>query len=188
MCASEVACGAGAACVAGRCQDRSASPAIATATRVLYAPVDVAYLRPGAAVATAGIATLGRGDGAIVLLRFSVPLEAEANVIEAYLLLERAMDVDADLEPFTLHTARVVGRWDSMSTSWARQPSLQEVNAPETRVWSHSPPIVRLEVRSLVERWRRRGKDEMGLALVADGASPRGMAFVLPARLELYVK
>jgi hypothetical protein len=155
---------------------------------VLYDPVDAAYLRPGEQAATQGLATVGRGDGAFAVFRFALPLPPQVTVVEAYLLLEPPDAVDFDPVPVTLRTERVVGPWDS-ETSWARRPALQDVGLPETRV-DGGARVVRLEVRSLVERWRRRAKDEMGVAVVADGpsASRTGVAFVLPARLELYVK
>ena len=182
-------CGAGATCVAGRCLSSGATPAIATATRVLYDPVDAAYMQPGEQAATEGLATLGRPDGAFALFRFDVPLSPQSTVVEAYLLLEPPAAVDFDPGPVMLRTERVVGVWDSRSTSWARRPALEDVGLPETRV-EGSPRVVRLEVRALVERWRKRAKDERGVAVVADGRSANrtGVAFVLPARLELYVK
>jgi hypothetical protein len=181
-------CGAGSTCVAGRCLSTGATAAIATATRVLYDPVDTAYLRPGEQAATTGLATIGRGDGAFALFRFAVPLSAQVTVVEAYLLLEPPDAVDLDPAPVTLRTERVVGDWSS-DTSWARRPALQDMGLPETRVEGGSR-VVRLEVRALVERWRKRARDEMGVAVVADApsASRTGVAFVLPARLELYLK
>jgi hypothetical protein len=187
MCSASSGCGANATCVAGRCLSHGASAAIATATRTVYEPVDAAYVRPGGDVATDGVATLGRGDGALALFRFAVPLAPDASVVEAYLLMDRAPDVDADPTPVVLHAARVVGPWDSRSTSWASLPSLQEVGGSETRV-AGGTSTVRLEVRAIVERWRKRAKDEMGVAVVAEGRSATGVAFALPARLELYVK
>jgi hypothetical protein len=188
MCVADAGCGAGAACVAGRCLSHGASAAIATATRAVYDPVDVVYLRPGEDAATEGIATLGRGDGALALFRFSVPLAPDASVVEAYLLMDRAADVDADPTPVLLHAARVVGAWESRSTSWARQPSVEEQGGSETRVSGASRSVVRLEIRALVERWRKRARGEMGVAVLAEGRSATGVAFTLPARLELYVK
>jgi hypothetical protein len=190
MCVADAGCGPNAACVAGRCLTNGASAAVATATRTLYDPVDVAYLRPGDEVATAGLAVLGRGDGARALLRYAVPLAPDATVVEAYLVMERASDLDADPTPVLLHAARVVGDWDSRAASWAKQPALQEIGGSETRVSGASRSVVRIEVRALVERWRKRARDEMGVAILADtrGASATGVTFVLPARLELYVR
>jgi hypothetical protein len=188
MCAAEVGCSPGASCVAGRCLAHDALPAIATARRLVYEPVDVAYLRPDAPADAVGVAAVGRGDGALIIARFSVLLAPEVSILEAYLLLDRATDVEGDPAPVTLHAARLVQPWDVATVSWARQPRLEEVGAPETGVRPGSGAMVRLEVRGIVERWRRHDRGEMGIAVVAQGKSATGMAFVLPPRLELYVK
>jgi hypothetical protein len=59
------------------------------------------------------------------------------------------------------------------------------------------PPLVRLDVRDLVQKWRRRSGDDFGVAVLAEGESATGMAFAVSPvggrtlagpRLELYVK
>src|SRR5580658_10257664 len=83
MCSSEGDCGSQASCVAGRCVAHAGVPAISTARRLLVAPVDVAFLSPGASPSDRGgvvapaLVMLGRGDGAMAFLRFSVPLAPE---------------------------------------------------------------------------------------------------------------
>jgi hypothetical protein len=195
MCFSGGDCGRSSSCVAGRCVARGAVPAISTARRLLYVPVEVGYVSRSVAAGASSIATLGRGDGAIVLLRFSVPMPAEADVLEAYVLLERAPDIDGDPVPVALHAARIATAWDDRSLSWARQPRVEDVGAPVTRVLPAAGGRVRLDVRDLVARWRRRSRDDFGLAIVAEGNSPTGMAFVLSPQdaaagpeLELYLK
>jgi len=80
---------------------------------------------------------------------------------------------------------RVIEPWDERSLSWSVQPRVEEVGSPVTRVLPASGALVRLDVRALVERWRRRTGADFGLAIVSDasgGASrsrPRGMAFAL---------
>lgn len=179
MCVSESECGAQASCVAGRCVAHGATPAIGNARRLVFAPVDAGYVRRGDDVADEVMATLGRGDGGVAFLRFSVPLAPEATVLEAYVALERATDVDADPVPIVLHAERIAGPWDSRSLSWARQPRFEEVGAPITRVSPSSGALVRIDVREIVQRWRRRGRDELGVAVVADGRSATGLAFAL---------
>jgi len=141
------------------------------------------------------IVTMGRDDGALAFLRFSVPLTPEAKVLEAYLVLERPAGISIDPTPVALHAARVVDPWDGRSISWARQPRIEEMSAPVTEVSPASGPLVRIDVRSLVERWRRRKGDDEGVAVVADGKSGSGMAFALAPweqgrgpMLELYVR
>jgi hypothetical protein len=180
-----------------------AAPLIASARRVVYEPVDEATVRRGGRGPgpSARIVSLGRDDDALVLLRFQVPIPPEAIVIEAYLILQRAVGVDADPATIALHAARIVGPWDGRTVSWAMQPRLEDFGAPVTRVRPVSGPVVRLDVHDLVRRWRRRGRDEFGVAVVAEGRSPTGIAFAIaptsgdpesppfigPA-LELYMK
>ncbi len=182
--------------MAGRCVAKGATPAISTARRLLFDPVEVGYVSPRGESGTPAIVPLGKGDGALAVLRFSVSLPAEATVLEAYLLLERVSGVDCDPSLITLHVARVTAPWEDRSLSWASQPRIEEVGSPVTRVLPAAGRAVRLDVRDLVARWRRRSRDELGLAIVADGHSPTGMAFALAPsareaagpRLELYVK
>jgi hypothetical protein len=181
MCGSEADCGAQASCVAGRCVAHGARPAIDTARRLLFVPVDVAYLRRTAPGGDATIATLGRAgdEHATVLLRFAAKLPPEATVLEAYVVLERAGAVDADPAPVALHAARVVEAWEGRSVSWATQPRIVEVGAPVTRAMPSAGALVRLDVRSLVERWRTHEHGDFGVAVVSEGASPTGIAFVV---------
>jgi hypothetical protein len=183
MCAQESDCGPQASCVAGRCVAHGATPAIDTARRLLFAPLDVGYVRRegGEHGAEAPVlATFGRsGDPAMAFLRFSVPLAPEAVVLEAYVLLDRATSVDADPVPIALHTLRVVTTWDPRSLSWATQPHVEELGSPVTLVSPGTGPLVRLDVRDLVQRWRKRRRDDLGLAIVSDGESRTGVAFAL---------
>jgi hypothetical protein len=185
MCTSGGDCGGTSSCVAGRCVAQGAVPAISTARRIVYAPVEVGFVRRGGDQELPAVAALGRSDGALAFLRFSVPLPPEAGVVEAYLLLDRVTDVEFDPEPIALHVVRVVEPWDERSLSWSVQPRVEEVGSPVTRVLPASGALVRLDVRAIVERWRRRRATDFGLAIVSDAASgaphgrPRGMAFAL---------
>jgi hypothetical protein len=211
--AAGASCGPQAACVAGRCVGRESVVSIATARRVLFEPVDVGYVRNGeSAVPEPALAWLGPGTAATVFFRFAIDLPPETTVLEAYLDLPRAADLDRDRASLVLHAARVVEAWDGRDLSWARQPRLEEVSAPRTHVlpWTAAP--VRLDVRDLVRVWRRHAPDDFGVAVVADGAGrlafalrPTGTVTDNPARsaeegdgnglvpaaapvLELYVK
>ena len=53
--------------------------------RLLYDPVDVGYVRRHAGPeGTPALATLGSGDGALVLLRFSIDLPPEPHIVAAF--------------------------------------------------------------------------------------------------------
>jgi hypothetical protein len=157
-------------------------PAIDAARRLLFAPVDVGCVRQDGDARDVAMATLGRsGERAAAFLRFDAIIPPEATVLEAYLLLERATDVDMDSTPVALHAARVVSPWDGRSLSWARQPHVEEIGSPVTRVVPASGPLVRLDVRELVQRWRRRGREEFGVAVLADTESVTGVVLALTA-------
>jgi hypothetical protein len=188
MCATPVDCPpAWGACVAGRCQPASGAVVQQAETRRLVVePVDLAYVRRGDGARGGLVPTvfrLGAGpDGeAILLLRFQVTLPALARVAEAYVVLDRsdAIDVDPASGPsIALHAARIVERWDGDSVSWARLPRLDDARSPTTRV-ALGRARVRIDVREIVRRWRRHDAADQGIAVVADGASPTGVAFAL---------
>jgi hypothetical protein len=125
------------------------------------------------------VATLGRGDGATLFVRFSIPLAPETTIVEGYLLLQRAPGLDVDPSRLSLHAARVEGAWDARTLSWARQPSVVEVGAPVTTVDAAGTGPVRLDVRAIVERWRRRERQDAGIAILTEGESRSGVAFAL---------
>jgi len=181
MCTGEADCGAQASCVAGRCVAHGATPAIDTARRLLFLPTDIAYLRSDTDTRDAVTGALGSSGAlrAVVLLRFSARLPPEANVLEAYVVLERAADSDADPRPISLYAARIAEAWDSRGVSWARQPRIEEAGAPVTRVRPSAGRLVRLDVRALVQRWRRRSGEDFGIAVRGDEASSSGIVFAL---------
>ena len=170
---------------------------------MVFFPVDMAYVGSAPYTRDAATAVLGspRDAHAAILLRFAAPLPSETNVLEAYLLLERQASAASDPWPVALRAARIADAWDGRSVSWALRPRLEDIGAPVTRVSPSGGPLVRLDVRALVQRWRVRSGDDFGVAVVAEEASPEGMAFALvplPSadprtafvgpRLEVYVK
>lgn len=198
VCASEGGCLAPAS--------SSVPSPLSQTSRLLFEPVDVGYVRRhGGPEGTPALATLASGDGALLLLRFAIDLShlpPEPHVVEAFVLLERSMAVDAQPGAITLRAARIAQSWDSRSVSWLHQPNLDPSSGPWTRVQPASGPIVRVDVGDIVRRWLKRGRGEFGLAVEAEGPSGAGMTFALVAgspqgesavavqgpRLELYVK
>ncbi len=165
------------------------TPAIQNAKRLVVTPVDLAFLRRGDAPnggALPSVVALGRAaDGeALLLLRFNVVIPKDATVLEAYLLLERTAAVDSDPTPITLHAARIIDPWDGRSISWALQPRVEETRSPSTTIDPAGRSLVRLDVRDLVNHWRRHEKLDQGIAVVADSTSTTGMAFALTVSHE----
>jgi hypothetical protein len=178
--------------------------AIEGARRWVVEPVDVACVReaemgPGDSEETA---RLGRADGAaVVLLRFSSALPPDSDVLEAFVLLDRATDVEADPAAISMKAERIVGPWTGTSASWVGRPKLRDVAAPWTNAFPRSGPTVRIDVRSvLADAARGESEDlaadrQLGIGIVARGSSPTGLVFALASgrhgrgpRLELYVK
>jgi hypothetical protein len=197
MCTAATDCGGGASsCVAGRCIATGAVAAISTARRVVYEPVDFGYVRRGAPEASgaATFAALGLAGDPRVFLRFDVPLRADEDIVEAFLAIERAPDVAADPMAIVLHAATVVDRWEGRRLSWGGQPRIVELGLPETPVLPAGGARVRLDVRALLQRWRRGGSRELSVAVLSDGESATGVTFALapgPVRgpeLELYIR
>ncbi|MBV9948995.1 MAG: hypothetical protein JOZ69_19255 [Myxococcales bacterium] len=180
MCASELDCGAQASCVAGRCVARGATVAIDTARRVLLPPVDMAYVRSeGTGLPSEAVLGGSRDRDATLLLRFALSLPPEAMVLEAYLVLERAPGRDVDPGRLLLKTERVVEPWQGRSVTWASQPRVREIGAPVTPVVWSAGPLVRLDVRALVDRWRKRTGDDFGIAVAVEGRGGPPVPFVL---------
>jgi hypothetical protein len=118
----------------------------------------------------------------MLLLRFEAALTPEAEVCEAYILLERARQSDNDA-PVLLHAARVVDAWSGGTVSWPHQPRVEDVDpphgAPVTRATPTWRGFVRLDVKKMVVRWQDRHGADFGVAIIGEGEGTTGMAFSL---------
>ncbi|MGO8999933.1 MAG: DNRLRE domain-containing protein [Polyangiaceae bacterium] len=153
------------------------------ARRVVVAPVAAVRLAPGDDGSVrqgeaATVATLGRerDAGSMLLLRFSVDLSPETAILDAHVVLDQAPSVDSDPTPITLHAARIVEPWDPRSIAWGRAPRLDDARFPEITL-DGARARVRIDVRSLVQRWRRHAPDDQGIAILAGRTSVTGMTF-----------
>ena len=116
----------------------------------------------------------------MLLLRFALDLPPGITVVEAHLVLDRAPAVgDADPAPVVLHAARILDPWDARSIAWGRPPRLDEARFPATDASTTRAGTVRIDVRTLVRRWRLHAHDDQGIAILADGSTPTGMAFAV---------
>lgn len=190
LCASTTECGTTSACIAGRCQPtlkddagRIIPPMISSplVRRVVASPTDIAYVSAHGGSTPSDlppVLILGRkGDSAVLLLRFAVPIAEEESVVEAYVLLDRADVVESDPNPISLHAARIIDAWDGRSISFERQPRWEETGSPGTIVSGAGRPLVRIDVRDLVTHWKARDPRDQGVVVVADDTSRTGMAF-----------
>jgi len=201
LCVIATECGPLAICVAGRCQMQKGTPAILETTdagisavkRLVFRPIDTAYLAPNLPAPEGSIPSvivLGKDEAARFFLRFEARIDEKANIVEAYLLLPRAQNVDSDPTPISMHVLRVIDAWDSRTIRWSQQPRTQDTGSPATVVTVAGRPMVRLDVRELVARWPRRDPDENGLAVVASQTSATGTAIAIGegVALEVYLK
>jgi hypothetical protein len=149
------------------------------ARRLVIEPVAAVRLAPGDAHGEVPrVATLGRerDAGSILLLRFAIDLPPDAAIMGAYVVLDRVASVDPDPRAVPLHAARIVDPWDVRSIAWGRAPRLDDAHLPATRV-DGARGTARIDVRSIVQRWRRHAPEDQGIAILADGASTTGMTF-----------
>jgi hypothetical protein len=182
MCAEAQDCGR-ASCVAGRCQSDAGPPQVDTASRYIYEPVDLACVREEDPEPTAmpPYCVLGRADSARLLVRYSVPLSDQADVVEAYVVLHKIETVQPDPIPLSLHASRIVGDWRGGSTLAATLPAFEPGRTAETHVgWGD---IVRVDVREIVKKWRRRDPNDRGIVIEAtSSASASGSAVISGSR------
>jgi hypothetical protein len=212
LCSAPDSCGDKAACVSSRCVPDAGVSALATTRRLVFDPIDVAFIERGGASRPGELpvsVTLGRaGAGpAAVLLRFEVP--ADLDIVEAYLLIDHTEDARMTDAPVGVHAERIVEHWSARSVTWLQGPALRDVHAPSSSVRRGSPVRVRIDVRPLFLRPHGEELPDQGIALVADRTTPSGATVVLVSglagslpgdpdpgdgselrapRLELYVK
>lgn len=189
MCDRPNQCPSQAACVAGRCEVTSLAPRVRDAERRVFEAEAVAYVTRDN-VLTSGEARLG--NGGMLFLRFAPAIAKEAQLIEAYVLVERIED-DANFTPFTLRASPVASPFGAQTIQWSRFPSIGLSRSAETRVFELSPHIVRIDVLDIVQKWRN-GSEAYGIAIESSGKG-RGAPFALSAarasfgpRLEVYLR
>jgi hypothetical protein len=179
-------CGEKAACVAGLCQVDGAASDLARSRRLVLDPVDVAFIERGSGAPAGSLASsvtlgcAGRGPAAL-LMRFNLPREAE--VLRAFLLVERDGDAPSDGAGVGLHAERVVAPWDPGGVSWRDGPALRDVQAPSLVLRRGGPSRLRVDVDALVRHPRADEPPDQGVALVADRTSADGVSIVVIPKL-----
>lgn len=212
VCAGAGVCGAGY-CVAGRCRPKDARIAPGDGQRVLLQPQDIAVLssrgvaaapEPPASSSDVGAGARARlpeaislgaasAGSTVLLFRFAATWHDDADVQSAFLVLDPIADAPPAAGPVTLEVARILDPWRSETATWGRQPRLSiPVVAAVARRRPAAP--LRIDVTELVRAWAERASDDHGIALLAPGADPVGVACSmgisegLGPRLEVYLK
>jgi len=189
MCDRPNQCPSATMCTAGRCEVSSRAPRIHDAERRIFEVEAVAYVtREG--VAHSGEAPIS--DGGVLFLQFAPAFPKGAQLVEAYVLLDRAED-DANLIPFTLRASPVASPFSVKTIQWSRFPSIGLSRSAETRIFELTPHTIRVDVLDIVQKWRD-GAEPYGIAIESRGGgrgggvalSGRGGAF--GPRLEVYLR
>jgi hypothetical protein len=161
-------------------------------------PIEVAYIRQGDESSSHNAETAAMGKMAApsaVLLRFPLGLPLSVDVLEAYVLLDQAVDFEADPIPIEVHAQVITSAWTASSISWHGRPHVEDANTPWSRAQPSGPRTVRIDVTRVLRNWSRGPRDSFDAAVEARGKSSTGVAFALASgrhgrgpRLELYVK
>ena len=192
-------CGAGLACVVGRCRTSDASPSPTDTQRLLLPPRDVAILTSrgtsGAGSDLPAVLAFGRaGEGSlVVLLHFTATWRDDADVVGAFLLLDPLEGVVPPSNPIPIEVARILDPWSPSTVSWGRQPRLA-LPALAAVIRPPAPRPLRINVTEMVRSWKQRRADDHGIALLADGRDPFGSPYStgvtggVGPQLEVYVR
>lgn len=216
VCAGAGVCGAGY-CVAGRCRPKDERIAPGDGQRVLLQPQDIAVLSARGVtpapepVASSSSSDAGSGSGGharlpeaislgaasagstVLLFRFAATWHDDADVQSAFLVLDPVAGAPPAAAAVTLEVARILDPWRSETATWGRQPRL---SIPVVAAVARRAPAgpLRVDVTELVRAWAERARDDHGIALLAPGADPVGVACSmgisegLGPRLEVYLK
>ncbi|AKT35960.1 DNRLRE domain-containing protein [Chondromyces crocatus] len=162
----------------------------ATATRVdpnRNAPTGATRLPEAIAL---GAASTGR---TVLLFRFAATWPDNADITSAFLLLDPVEGAPPAAQDIPLEVARILDPWSADTVSWGRQPRL---SIPGLAAVARRLPLspVRIDVTDLVRAWAARARDDHGIALLASGDDPVGVACSLGItdglgpRLEVYLR
>ncbi len=138
-------CGAGSACVAGRCRAEGTLPASIDAARVVLLPKAIAVVSArggGGGDALPEVVTIGRAaDGrVVVLLQFDARFRDGAVVESAFLLIDPVDGAPPAGSAASIDVSRVLDPWDPATVSWGRQPRLAVAEIAGVSAAKPAPP------------------------------------------------
>src|SRR5262249_38439431 len=134
---------------------------------------------------------VGKDD---LYLRFEPTLKQEDDIVEAYVLVCPV----AASTTLTLHVADVTTSWTDRSTLQPARLTAHEVGLPRTHVGTAVGQCpIRMDIRELVQSWKKSSRTTRAVALRAEGSAGGGMRIALrpdgegsvrEPSLELYVR
>jgi hypothetical protein len=201
-CDVSAACGAGEACVLGRCSGAaSPAPIQADARRYVLEPETLAFVTTGddeGRVRPPYVA-LGAevGDSARILVKFPAPKWTSDKVVRAYLVLDRVQGAQAGPGDVEVRAERVVEPWSlrgEAGTTWASPPRSESMAGAKALAAPRGSAPIRIDVTPYAVELARKGATSWGLRIEARGAGygvPIATGFGAtgaPPRLEVYVQ
>jgi hypothetical protein len=188
VCSAHEPCGAGLACVLGRCRPSGTVPASFEAERVEVAPEALAAVGGGSArraTPLGDVLVVGPPGGLeVLLLRFALPERLDRTLERALLLLDPAPRCDARPGRIHLELAEIAEAWSASAVTERRRPRLGlsmrvgDLEAVPERPW-------RVDVTEIVRLWERRPPH--GIAVLVDAAAGAGACFEAErVRLQLF--
>lgn len=201
-CTSSAACGAGQACVVGRCAAESGGGAVEPeARRYVLEPESIAFVSSGddAGRLRPPYVALGAdvGDRARILLKFPAPKWTSERVARAFLLLDRVAGAQAGPGDVTVRVERIVEPWSvrgDVGTAWSSPPQAVSMAGAESLVAARGAAPIRVDVTQYAIELARKGATTWGLRVEAKGEGyglPVATGFGAtgaPPRLEVYVQ
>ncbi len=201
-CEASSACGAGEACVLGRCSGASSpGPIQADARRFVLEAETLVFVTSGDddGRVRAPFVALGAdvGEGARILVKFPAPKWTTDKLVRAYLVLDRVQGAQAGPGDVKVRAERILEPWSlrgEVGTSWASPPRSESMPGAETLVAPRGGAPVRVDVTPYAAELARKGGTSWGLRVEARGGGyglPIATGFGAtgaPPRLEVYVQ
>lgn len=200
-CSPDAECGAGGACVIGRCREATKDVVSSESRRVVLlarkiavissrdVPLDGSISRPPVDASITAFGANASGD-VVVLLDFDGDVGNGVDVEGAFLVIDPEPGSPGPTASVQIDVAAVLSAWEPASVSWGRTPRLG-LPLGAARVPTARRASIRIDVTEAVAKSRSVGH---GFALLASGSDPVGARLVTMARstsgpkLELYLK
>lgn len=180
VCDNRTRCSTGHTCVLGRCRKDKTIPVSMDATRIVFSPVDLAWMTGDG---THPMGQLGdkivlgkKGVGEVLVLGFSLEIPEGRRLQRALLELDPLPRCDESPGRVGLELAHVLSPWSSEGLARGRRPRLgipmRLADASAT-----PPRALALDVTEVVRAWQEERGRYHGVAILASGDSPTGACY-----------